>query len=213
MLSDADKKEVAKRLEELTAPVTVKLFTQVLAGTCQYCAETESLLKETCALSDKLTLEVVNFAGDAEVVESYGVDKIPAVVIEGKTDHGIRLYGIPAGYEFAVVLDTMMMVSNNDSDLPESVKVAAQAIDKPVHIQVFSTPTCPYCPRAAMTAIQLAMVNPQIRADVVEITEYPHLAQKYGVMGVPKVVINETHGFEGALPVEAFLEQIQEAVA
>ena len=213
MLSDADKKEIQKRLEALTGAVTVKLFTQVVAGTCQYCADTETLMKETVALSDKLTLEIVSFINDEDVVKSYGIGQIPALVIEGESDHGIRLYGIPAGYEFAVVLDTLIMVSNRDSALPEKIKTAAKAIDQPVHIQVFSTPTCPYCPRAAMAAIQLAMVNPQIRVDIVEITEYPHLAQKYGVMGVPKVVINESRSFEGALPIETFLEQIQEAVA
>ena len=46
-----------------------------------------------------------------------------------------------------------------------------------------------------------------------EVSEYPHLAQKYGVMGVPKIVVNEDHAFEGAMPDPLFLDQVKNAVA
>jgi hypothetical protein len=57
----------------------------------------------------------------------------------------------------------------------------------------------------------MAMENPHITADVVEAIEFPHLSQKYRVMGVPKVVINETTEFEGALPEPAFLNHVEKA--
>ena len=213
MLTEDDKKEIGKRLAELTQPITVKVFTQKVAGSCQYCTETETLLRETCELSDQITFEEVNYVTDVEAVATYGIDKIPATVIQGETDPGIRFYGIPAGYEFAALLDTLIMVSQNDSDLPAKLKADAAAIDKPVKIQVFGTPTCPYCPRAALTAAKLALANPLIQADIVEVSEYPHLAQKYGVMGVPKIVVNEDHAFEGAMPDPMFLDQVKNAVA
>jgi protein-disulfide isomerase len=81
-----------------------------------------------------------------------------------------------------------------------------------MRIQVFVTPACPYCTQAAMLAQQFAMENPLIRTDIIEVTEFPHLGQKYSVMGVPKVVINETHGFEGAMPENAFVEELINAV-
>lgn len=65
---------------------------------------------------------------------------------------------------------------------------------------------------AASLAHKMALVNPHIRADVVEINEFPHLAQRYGVRAVPKVVINERIQFEGALPERAFVEQVLRAL-
>jgi glutaredoxin-like protein len=212
MLREEDKKEIQERLKQMVGPVKLKLFTQKVAGTCQYCAETEQLLKEVSDLTDQLSLEIYNFVNDTNEVKQYGIDKIPATVIEGKEDYGMRFYGIPTGYEFATFLESILKVSSQKSALSKDAVQKLSQIDKSVHIQVFVTPTCPYCQSAALTAYQLAMENGNIRSDVVEVTEFPHLAQKYGVMGVPKIVINEEHSFEGALPGNLFLEQVINAV-
>ncbi len=212
ILSDADKKEIRKRLEGLKNPVTLAYFTQKLAGECRFCSDTEQLLREVAALSDAVKLEVFNFVTDKEAVKRFGIARIPATVIMGKKDSGIRMYGIPSGYEFAAFLETLIRVSAGDSGLSAEAKKKCAEITVPVHIQVFTTPTCPYCPGAALTAALLAIENEQITSDVVEISEFPTLAQKYSVMGVPKVVINETHSFEGALPETLFVDHVLNAV-
>jgi glutaredoxin-like protein len=84
-------------------------------------------------------------------------------------------------------------------------------ISKPLHIQVFVTPTCPYCPKAVRTAHQLAIENPNITADMVESIEFPHLANRYSVMAVPKTVINDKIEFVGALPEEQFIDYVLKA--
>lgn len=208
ILRDEDKKEIQKRLSELRDPVKLVFFTQKLTGTCQYCEETERLLKEVAELSEKLELEILNFVTDKDRVDEMKIDKIPGIAILGSEDLGLRFYGIPTGYEFATFLDTLLKASSGLSGLPEALKKKLERVDKPVHIQVFVTPTCPYCPVAALTALKLAMENDHITADVVEITEFPHLSQKYGVMGVPKVILNEVHSFEGALSEDLFVEHV-----
>ena len=65
------------------------------------------------------------------------------------------------------------------------------------------TPTCPYCPAAVRMGTQLALASDRVTADMVMVTEFPHLVQRYGVMAVPKVVVNETRSFEGALSEES----------
>ena len=211
MLREEDKKEIQNRLSQMKDSVKLVFFTQQLVGACQYCLETERLLKEVSGLSDKLGLEVLNFVTDKDRVEYYGIDKIPATVIEGKRDYGLRFYGIPSGYEFATILSIILNVSTNESGLANDLKNQIRGITKPVHIQVFVTPTCPYCPKAALMALQLALENENISADIVEVSEFPQLAQKYGVMGVPKVVLNEKHSFEGALPESLFVEHVSNA--
>lgn len=212
MFKDEDKKQIQDRLKDMRDTVKLVFFTQKLAGACQYCTETEQLLKELTECSEKIDLQVLNFITDKDQVKSYGIDKIPATVIEGQQDYGIRFYGIPAGYEFAAFLEVVLLVSSGVSGISDGFQKQIEEIKKPVHIQVFVTPTCPYCTKAALIAQQLAIENEWIRASIVEVTEFPQLGQKYGVMGVPKIVINEEHSFEGALPENLFIEHVVNAV-
>ncbi|RMI19222.1 MAG: glutaredoxin [Calditrichaeota bacterium] len=209
-LKEQDRIEIRKRLEGLQNPVKLVFFTQELE--CMYCKETHQLLQELAELSDKLTLEVYNFAIDREMAEKFSIDKIPATVVMGEKDYGIRFYGIPSGFEFSTLLEDILMVSRGDSGLSEETRKALKAITTPVHLQVFVTPTCPYCPQAVYLAHQFAFESDQITADMVEATEFPHLAQKYRVMGVPKTVANDRDVVEGAAPEPMLLERLQEVL-
>lgn len=171
------------------------------------------MLEELVQTSNKLKLEVYNFVIDKDKVELYGIDKIPAIVIlEGDKDFGIRYYGIPSGYEFASLLEDIKMVGTGEVDLNDNLIERVKAIDKDVHLQVYVTPTCPYCPRAVIAAHKFAYLNPKIKADMVEATEFPHLARKYNVMGVPRTVINENDFIEGAVPEDMLLDKIYENI-
>ena len=212
MLRDEDKQTIRKRLEEMNEPVKLLYFTQKIVGSCQYCLETEQLLQEVTELSDKLSMVVYNYVSDKDEVEKYKIDKIPATVIANENDHGIRFYGIPSGYEFATFLETILLISKKTSELSEDTVKQIALISEPVHIQVFVTPTCPYCQKASLTAYKFAIHNENITADAVEVSEFMHLGQKYNVMGVPKVIINEDHAFEGALPENLFIEEIKKGI-
>jgi len=210
MLQDKDKPKVAERLAGMTEPVRAILFTQDFE--CQYCRETHELLKDLAALNDKIRLEVYDLVKDTEKAVEFGIEKIPAVALVGKRDYGIRYYGIPAGYEFASLLEDLVMVSTGESGLSEASKKRLHALTEPVHIQVFVTPTCPYCPGAVRLAHKFAMESEMVTADMVEATEFPELSMRYEVMGVPKTVANDRSAAEGMLPEDAFLDQVLAAV-
>lgn len=206
LFSPRDEKLIRERLERLSSPVRLINFTQELE--CQFCAETRQLLQALVNLSDKLALEVYNFQLDRDKVQQYAIDKIPATVIEGTRDYGIRFYGIPAGYEFATLLDAIQLVSRGEADLSPASLEQLRHLSQPVHLQVFVTPTCPYCPSAVRIAYQLAVASDLVRADAVEATEFPQLAVRYGVRGVPHTVINDQYSFSGALPEAAFVAHV-----
>jgi len=123
----------------MVEPVKLLFFTQTIA--CQFCRETEQLLREVAALSDKITLQVYNFVTDKAVADQYGIDKIPATVVMGAADYGIRFYGIPSGYEFTSLIEDIVDVSRGKSGLSAKTLELLQAIKDPVHVQVFITPT------------------------------------------------------------------------
>jgi glutaredoxin-like protein len=192
--------------ENLVNPVRIIMFTEEME--CQFCAQTKLLVTEMAALNDKIQAEVHDFIADAELAKQYGVDKIPAIVLVGQKDYGVRLYGLPYGYEFQTLMSALTIVSQGKTDLAEETKSKLRAITTPVHIQVFVTLTCPHCPSAASMAHKFALENDLIKADVIDAGEFPQLATKYGVMGVPKIVVNEQIEFVGAVPENVFLEHV-----
>lgn len=197
-MNDQIRNDVKAMLADLDAPVTFKVFTQEFE--CQYCKETRELVEEVAALSGKLSVEVYDFVKDKAVADGLGIDKIPAVAIVGAKDYGIRLYGIPSGYEFGTLIEDIKLASSGDSGLAPDTRKMVAKLTRPVRVQVFTTPTCPYCPRAVVLAHQLAVESDLITADGVEVVEFPHLATKYQVMGVPRTVIDEAIHIEGAVP-------------
>jgi glutaredoxin-like protein len=210
MLSDAEKQKVREILTQLEGPVTLHYFTQEFE--CDPCKVTHELLEDVTGLSDKLKLKAYEFQREQEQAEKFGVDKIPALVLEGKRVYGVRFFGVPAGYEFSALLDALIAVSQGTTTLSLETRSLLNTLIKPLHIQVFVTPTCPYCPRAVHLAHQLAIESDKIKADMVSAMEFPHLAQKYGVMAVPKIVVNEGEvEFEGALPEPEFVAEVMRA--
>jgi glutaredoxin-like protein len=130
---------VRAALSDVKQPVTLKIFTQTFE--CQYCKETRELVEEVAALSDKLSSEVYDFVKDSQVAQSFGIDKVPAVAVIGKKDYGVRIYGIPAGYEFGALIEDIKMVAQGDSGLAPETRATVAKLTKPIRIQVFSTPT------------------------------------------------------------------------
>ncbi len=139
LLNAQIRKDVQAALADVQQPVVFKVFTQEIE--CQYCKETRELVEEVASLSDKLSVEVYDLVKDGAIAESLGVDKVPAVAIVGKKDYGIRMFGIPSGYEFGSLIESIKLVSEGESGLSAETKKQVAKLTKPVKIQVFITPT------------------------------------------------------------------------
>ena len=210
LLSEDQKKQVKARLSQnLLNPITLTVFTQEYE--CDYCKENRELAQDIASSSDKIKVEVFDLVKDKEKAAQLGVDKVPATVIRNDKGTLVKFYGVPAGYEFSTFLTDIILLSRGETELSAETKRTLASVKAPVHIQVFVTPTCPYCPGAVSLAHQFAMENSNIRADMVEVSEFPQLGVKYSVMGVPKTVINETIELVGQQPEEEFLRQVQAA--
>lgn len=177
-----------------------------------FCKETRQLLEEVASLSDKIDLRILDFKAEAEKAAARGIDMIPATVLAGARDYGIRFFGIPSGYEYTSLLEALIDVSKGTTSLSAKTKEALKTVGRDIHIQVFITPTCVYCSRAVRLAHQFALESPFIQADMIESQEFPKLADRFNVRGVPKTVIDGTHAIEGAVPEDVFLEHVLKAL-
>jgi alkyl hydroperoxide reductase subunit AhpF len=139
LIRDEDATVIKERLKDMVNPVRLVHFTQEL--NLEYGREARQLLEELAALSENLSVEVLNFLLDKEKAAGYGVDNVPATVVRNGKEFGIRFYGLPAGYEFASLLDAIILVSKGDSGLSAVSRERLAQITEPVHLQVFVTPT------------------------------------------------------------------------
>ena len=141
LLNDRDQAAVKKEFEKLTGPVKLVVFSQELSA-AELCRQNEALVREVAALApETVTVEVLNLAIDRARAEAYGIDRVPAIVVEGARDYGIRFLGVPGGYEFSNLIDSIIVASSGTTGLSAETKTALAALTSDVDIKVFSTPT------------------------------------------------------------------------
>lgn len=204
MLEEKQKGAVRDILKDIKKDVEILFF---VAEGCEYCSAERGLLKDLASVSK---LKVDELGMDSPEAKKHGILKAPTLLF--KSNPRIRFTGLPSGHEFRTLLDTLVMMDAGKTQLKDDVKELLRGIKKPVDLKIFVTPMCPYCPPAVATAHQFAMENKNVTSTMFEAMEFPDLAQKYGVMSVPKVLINEKFSFEGAVPPHIFAKKILSAL-
>ena len=148
-IPEQNKAEIKRRFrKELKEDVTVSFFTTISSllltipgRECPTCPQNQELLEEVTALSPKLHLKTYDFYSDTEARDEYKVERIPATVLEANGSGRLRYYGIPAGYEFATLLEDLTTLSRGVSPLENTTRKQLRRVNQPVHMQVFVTPT------------------------------------------------------------------------
>ena len=206
LLSDRDRQTVQTHLAGLTHDVTLLFFTQTI-GAPETVLIARQVVEEVASLSDRVSVEEVNFVLDRERSAQFGIDRIPAIVLlRDGADTRMRFLGAPAGYEFSSLVESILLAGTGDSGLTdESRRLIAEKVTEALDIKVFVTPTCPHCPRAVTLAHRMAVESPNISATCVEASEFHDLSRRYRVTGVPKTVSSSGAEILGALPEEQFV--------
>jgi hypothetical protein len=166
LVSPADQQKLREVFAEMTRPVRLVFFTQTLD--CETCPQTKQILDELPPLSDKIAIEEVNLILDGDRARQYGIDRVPGVAIEylnhqgaqgaqgapghpvhpehppdGEvwTDSRMRFLGAPAGYEFISLVQAVLLAGGRPSTLSANSRRHIAAVDRPVVMNVFTTPT------------------------------------------------------------------------
>ena len=139
MADSGSPRDLEARLAHLPHPVRLIFFTQTFG--CDTCLATRQVIDHIADLSPQVTVEEYNLVLDKEKAEEFGVDRAPAVAVVGDTDHGIRYYGAPSGYEVASLIDAVLLVGTKELGLSEASLAAIAALDRAIDIKVFVTPT------------------------------------------------------------------------
>jgi alkyl hydroperoxide reductase subunit AhpF len=139
LLSTKDEAAVRKEFERVGGPVKLTVFASELGG--EQNSRTVALIREVAALSDRISVAVLNPHIERDQATAYGISEAPAVVVEGAQDYGIRFLGMPGGYEFSNLIDSIIAVSTGEAGLSDDTKTALAGLTEDVTIKVFTTPT------------------------------------------------------------------------
>jgi alkyl hydroperoxide reductase subunit AhpF len=237
LISPSDQDRLRRDFDTMKRPVRLLFFTQTLE--CETCPQTRQILNELPPLSDRISIEEVNFLLEPDRAASFGIDRVPAIVVlAGSEDRSreadageaagpdgpgrpdgpdsrhdrfedtrMRFLGTPSGYEFMSLVHAVQLAGGGDSHLSASSRARLDALREPMTVRVFTTPTCPHCPRAVTLAQEMAFASPHVTAFAVEVTEFMDLARRYQVTGVPKTVVDARLEILGALPEDDFVAQ------
>lgn len=183
-------------------------------------AATLELLREVADTSDRVTVVQRNIVLDDDAA-SLGITLAPTTLFrrKGEARTNLRFVGLPSGYEFSTLLETILMVGASEAPASDTLTDVA-GIDADLRLRTFVTPTCPHCPRSVITAYRFALVNPRIVAEGIEANEFPTLSSGYRISGVPDTVVEGLGGTKvaatrvlGAQPEAAFLGAVRQAIA
>jgi glutaredoxin-like protein len=204
--------------EQLEGPVKIDLFTQRPTSVfvpgreeCPFCPHAEQLLEEIAHLSDKITLRVYERGSDRALEERYGIDKVPAFVVRGVINRPLVFFGLPAAELFPLLIESILMASLPAPTLPPTVRRRLKRLKRTVRVQVFALPNAPHCGEQASLALALALGDQHIRAEIVEISEFPALANRYEIRAVPMTIIDDKVALPGVTPVDDLVTEIVRA--
>lgn len=200
--------QAKKFLRETFANLKEKVLIEVFTGaeTAQLDDIVAELVKTVASLSDKI--EVGFYPVSSDQARKRGVTRAPSLLIDPEKFR-IRYIGAPVGEEGRTLITAILLASNRGVILSEAAVKRLRELQEPRLIQVFVTPTCPYCPQQALNAISASIVRPDlVTAEVIEMYENKDYIEKYHIITVPFTVINEVPIGTGLKTPELFVEEV-----
>ncbi|HEY8766895.1 MAG TPA: thioredoxin family protein [Dehalococcoidia bacterium] len=216
MIPIKDQDAIAQKFDaELAGPVKIDFFTERNLGItlpgktpCQYCKPAREMLQEIAGLSDLISLRLHYLEDSPPEKATFGIERVPGIVLRGRTQSYLKFYGLPGGTEFPMFLESIIDISRNEVLLSEESVQSLETIAEEISLRVFVTPTCQYCPAMMRAAFQMAMVSPHVRAETIEVTEFPELAERYQVRAVPLTVIADQVAIPGMVDEKNLVKEL-----
>ena len=176
--------DMLAQLHTVFARMSSPLILRLYLDETPLSAELKQYMEELAAQSSKLTVET----GSTE-----GIGHLPCVRVcrpDGSWT-GLAFHGVPGGHEFTSFVLGLYNAAGPGQALDEDTRAAIQSIQKPIKLELLVSLSCTMCPELVTAAQRIAAENPHITAQVYDLNRFPDLREKYQVMSVPCLVIND----------------------
>lgn len=163
----------------MESPLVLKLYLDARPVS----EELRGYMKELEKLTDKLSVEIAK--------ESTEADPCVEVYRQDGSYTGIAFHGVPGGHEFTSFVLGLYNAAGSGQKIDEDIMEALTKIDKKVDMKVLVSLSCTMCPDLVIAAQKMASLNENISAEVYDLNHFPEIKDKYQVMSVPCLVIND----------------------
>ena len=169
--------------------------------------ELEAFLKELETMTDRISVEYP--------LEKFSAESVPCVRVlrQDGEDPGVAFHGIPGGHEFNSFIISLYNVAGPGQALDDRTLEEIRSIRRPVEMKILISLSCTMCPELVMAAQRLAAENQMIRAEVYDLNHFPHLRERFQVMSVPCLVVNDSIVSFGRKSITQLLELLKEQLA
>jgi alkyl hydroperoxide reductase subunit AhpF len=165
-------------------------------------------MEEAASLSNRIELTLHELSESRELATSLGVDKLPAIVVRGKTNRAVRFFGFPSSGAFGVFVETLVDSSRGSVQLGAETAKQLRRLKSDVRVEVLIAPGCTYSPPYARMVEKLGLQSARVRVDVVQVSEFPAIVQRWGLRAVPTTVIADKLVITGAIDEETVAQNI-----
>ena len=196
-------KEMRQQLDAVFGRMERPLLLKLYLDKRPISAESESFLSSLVTLSDKLELEVC----DRQAQEDFA--PCVEVCFADGTPTGLAFHGVPSGHEFTSFVLGLYNAAGPGQAIDEATRERIAAIIKPVDIKILVTLSCTMCPDLVVAAQRIAAAKPNVTAHVYDIRHFENLKNKYKVMSVPCMVVNDKDVFFGKKTIQQVLDLIK----
>lgn len=169
------------QLETVFARMEAPLVLQLDLDDRPVSAELKTYMEELAALTDKLSVKIGDESADAPCVRICKVDG---------SWTGLAFHGVPGGHEFTSFVLGLYNAAGTGQALDTDVLESIRSLGK-IDIKILVSLNCTMCPELVTAAQKLAAVNDQITAEIYDVAHFPDLKEKYRVMSVPCLVVND----------------------
>ncbi|GEA13087.1 alkyl hydroperoxide reductase subunit F [Alteromonas sp. KUL49] len=196
-------KEILQALKGYTESMQKNVTFVVQTGEHSKRAELVKFLSDIASVSDKLNVEERDTQGELRSSVSFLLEA-------DNEDTGIRFSGIPGGHEFNSLILAMLHASGTALKLDDSVKAIVSGVREPLHFEVFISLSCHNCPEVVQALNQFALINPHIKAEMIDGGLYPNLISERDIQGVPSVYLNGELFANGKVEAGTLIEKLLE---
>lgn len=193
--------EIRQRLTGIFAKFSSHVTVRAWLDESAFSGEIKGFLNELVSITDKVvwTEQVPENAVKPEY--------LPAMEVLDSTDKssGIYFHGVPGGHEFNSFIIALYNVAGPGQELDHQTQKKIAALSEKTNIKILVSLTCTMCPDSVMAAQRIAAISDQVTAEMFDLSHYPELKEKYNVMSVPCIVINDKTTVFGKKNVEELL--------
>lgn len=170
--------------------------------------ELRGFLSELASLTDRVRVEIFNRGENPEREKAAHVTIFPALAVldpDGRYT-GVQFHGIPGGHEINSFVLALYNAAGPGQAVGEDTLAEIRAVDKPVNLKIGVSLSCTLCPDVVASAQFMALRNPLIEAEMIDIARFPEFRDKYSIMSVPAIVVNDARLLFGKKTLEELLQ-------